>query len=160
MRQTFLFFLVWIFSSVFLFSQEVKKIGKEELKAMLNEPGDKIHVINFWATWCGPCVIEIPYFEKVSKEYPNDKVEFTLASLDFPSQLDSRLIPFLTQQKISLNVVLINEMDYDLWMKDVDPDWKGNIPATLIFNNANKQRQFISKAIDDKVLRGIIDKML
>ena len=152
--------IILFFSFSTLFSQEVKKIGSEELKAILNSPSEQLHVINFWATWCGPCVVEIPHFENVAKKYPSDKVKFILVSLDFPSQLEKRLIPFIEKHKISLNVILIEELDYDKWMRDVDPNWQGNIPATLFFNNPKGTRHFISNPLDEKDLKNIIEKML
>jgi thiol-disulfide isomerase/thioredoxin len=141
-------------------SQDIKKIGETELKAMLAVSTDKLYVINFWATWCGPCITEIPYFEKVAGEYPDDKVEFILASLDFPSQYEKKLVPFVKKQNLSIPVVLIEETDYDKWMREVDESWQGNIPATLFFNHAKQKRRFISKPMNDKELRQIINSML
>lgn len=142
------------------YAQDVKRIGESELKSILAIPTDKLYIINFWATWCGPCITEIPYFEKVAGEYPDDKVEFILASLDFPSQYEKKLVPFVKKHNLSIPVVLIEETDYDKWMREVDGNWQGNIPATLFFNNAQKQRRFISKPMDDKELRQIINSML
>lgn len=142
------------------YSQDIRRMGETELKAMLAVSTDKLYVINFWATWCGPCITEIPYFEKVAREYPDDKVEFILASLDFPSQYEKKLVPFVKKRNLSIPVVLIEETDYDKWMREVDGTWQGNIPATLFFNHAQQKRKFISKPMDDKELRQIINSML
>jgi len=155
-----LILIMLMFSAPILFSQEIRKIGAEELKAIINNKVDKLHVINFWATWCGPCVTELPYFQKISKEYPTEKVEFTFISLDFPSQAETKLIPFLKNRNYSLNVLLITELDYDLWLRDVDPEWQGNIPATLFYNNSDKKRLFVNDPMDDIELRTIINNML
>ena len=155
-----LLFIGFLLFSILSFSQDVLKIGESELKSMLSDPADKLHIINFWATWCGPCITEIPYFENVAREYENKNVDFVLASLDFPSQFDKKLLPFIKKHNIGLKVVLIEEVDYNKWMRDVNPDWQGNIPATLFFNNARKKSQFVSKPLEEKELREIIDAML
>jgi thiol-disulfide isomerase/thioredoxin len=53
--------------------QDVEYIKVPELEKILNNPDDRLYVVNFWATWCGPCVKEFPVFEKVSKEYTGGK---------------------------------------------------------------------------------------
>ena len=68
MKVYLLFILVFILAPR-SYSQDVKRMGETELKAMLAKTTDKLYVINFWATWCGPCITEIPYFEKVAGEY-------------------------------------------------------------------------------------------
>ncbi len=149
--------------SINLFSQtnhEIRKLGTEEIEDLLENDSDKLHVINFWATWCGPCVTELPYFEKIASELKHENIEFLLVSLDFPSQVDSRLIPFLQEKNISLDVGLITELDYDLWISKVDQEWKGNLPATLIFNNAKNKRSFTAGAVEEDELRELILKNL
>lgn len=137
-------------------SDKIRTIGVEEIEVLLENDADKLHVINFWATWCGPCVTELPYFEKVASELKTENIEFLLVSLDFPSQVDSRLIPFLKEKNISLDVALITELDYDLWISKVDEEWKGNLPATLIFNNPKNKRAFIAGALKEDELKELI----
>lgn len=141
-------------------AQDLKRIGSQDLINLLNESSDKLHVVNFWATWCGPCVTELPYFEEVAENYEGQGVEFTLVSLDFPSQVDSRLIPFLEEKNITLPVVLMEELDYDKWISKVDAEWKGNLPATLVFNNAQGKREFIPRAVEKKELTNVIENNL
>jgi thiol-disulfide isomerase/thioredoxin len=67
-------------------------------KKFLNKKDDKMYVINFWATWCAPCIKELPYFEKINKAYHNQNVEVILVSLDFPHLYDSKLKPFIKEK--------------------------------------------------------------
>ena len=152
--------IFFLFINLFLQSQVVSMIGVSEIKEMLNKEDDKLSVINFWATWCGPCVTEIPHFEKVANEFPAEKVEFILASLDFPSELEKRLKPFIKKNKISLKVVLIEELDYGRWMGLVDKNWQGNLPATLLINNARGKRIFTNQPLNENELRDLINRML
>ena len=112
--------------------------------------------MNFWATWCGPCVTELPYFQEALEEFSGQNVKILLISLDFPSQIDSRLLPFLEEKNIELEVVLMNDMDYNKWISKVDTNWKGNLPATLVFNNVSGKRKFISGAIEKEELFSMI----
>lgn len=140
--------------------QQIRNIGTQDLERLLKSPDDKLHVVNFWATWCAPCVRELPYFEKLSKAYDPDRVSFTMISLDFPSEVDNQLKPFLEKNRLSLEIALMQNLDYDTWISKVDKDWYGNLPATLVFNNHRKIRVFHPGEIDEAGLRKMIDQNL
>lgn len=141
-------------------SQEVERIKIPELERIINNPDDRIHVLNFWATWCGPCVREFPLFEKVAKEYNNKNVRFLMISLDFPSQIEKQLIPFLKKHNTTLDIAVMMDVDYNAWIDKVDNSWQGDIPATLVFNNARKQKNFHKGEIDEQGLRKLIEAYL
>lgn len=94
------------------------------------------YVVNFWATWCAPCVKELPYFEKLNSE--NKSVKVVLVSLDFKNQFETKLVPFVKNRKVNSEVVLLTDKDYNTWLPAVDKDWSGSIPATLIIKNGKK----------------------
>lgn len=104
-------------------------------KQILNDQ-NTIYVVNFWATWCAPCVKELPHFEKLNSE--NKKVKVVLVSLDFKNQFETKLLPFLKNRKINSEVVLLTDKDYNTWLPTVDKDWSGSIPATLIINKEKR----------------------
>ena len=101
----------------------------------LHKKDDKVYVVNFWATWCAPCVKEMPYFEKLSEEYKKDNVEVLFVSLDFPHLYDSKLKPFIKDKNIKSKVVALNDVDMNTWIPKVDENWSGSIPATIIYKN-------------------------
>lgn len=101
----------------------------------LQKKDDKVYVVNFWATWCAPCIKEMPYFEKLSQEYKNDNVEVLFVSLDFPHLYDSKLKPFIKDKNIKSKVVALNDVDMNTWIPKVDENWSGSIPATIIYKN-------------------------
>ncbi len=105
----------------------------------LNKKDDKVYVINFWATWCGPCVKELPYFENLNEEYKNKNVEVILVSLDFSHLYDKKLKPFIKEKKISSRVIVLDDVDMNTWIPKVDESWSGSIPATIIYKNDKKQ---------------------
>ncbi len=139
-------------------AQKIEKIGIPELEKILSSPEDVLHVVNLWATWCPPCVTELPYFEKLSKEYQDNEVKFLLISLDFPSQIESRLIPFLKTNNITADVRVMTNIDYNSWIEKVDSSWQGNIPVTLFFNNARKIKYFHPSEVTENELRDLIIK--
>jgi len=93
--------LLLAFTTVTSPAQDIEKIGVPGLEKILSSSEDVLHVVNFWATWCPPCVTELPYFEKLSRELQGKEVKFILISLDFPSQVESSLIPFLRKNNIT-----------------------------------------------------------
>ncbi|WP_298346343.1 TlpA disulfide reductase family protein [uncultured Algibacter sp.] len=101
----------------------------------LNKKDDKIHVINFWATWCAPCVKELPYFEKLNSTYNNQNVEVLLVSLDFPHLYDKKLKPFIKEKKLTSKVIALDDIDMNTWIPKISKDWSGSIPATIIYKN-------------------------
>ena len=113
-------------------------------KAIIKED-DTIYVINFWATWCAPCIKELPYFEKLHTDNP--KVKVILVSLDSRKDLEKKLIPFVEKKKITAQVVLLSDKDYNAWLDKIDASWSGAIPATLMLNGKRKlfaEREFDS----------------
>lgn len=106
----------------------------EELSSVFEKDSSKIRIINFWATWCGPCVKELPYFEEISKRYPKNEVEVILVSLDFPWHYESKLKPFLKKHQLESQVIVLNDTKSNEWIPKVDETWTGAIPATLITN--------------------------
>jgi len=150
--------VILILSATLSPAQKIEKIGVPELERILASPENVLNVVNFWATWCPPCVTELPYFEKLSKEFQGKGVKFILVSLDFPSQIESRLIPFLKTNKITADVRVMTDIDYNSWIEKVDSTWQGNIPVTLFFNNAAKKKYFHPSEVTEKELRDLLTK--
>lgn len=117
----------------------VKRYNYNQLEPLLNKKDDKIYVINFWATWCKPCVEELPAFEKLNETYKDKNVEVILVSLDFPKQVDKRLIPFIKKKNLQSEVILLDDVNEDVWIQKIDKDWSGAIPATLIYNKDKRK---------------------
>ena len=158
--SVYILVLSLIFSVSEVSGQKIEYIKVPELEKILKNPEDKLFVVNLWATWCAPCVAELPAFEKTAGDYDKSKVRFLMISLDFPNQIEKQLKPFLLKNKITLDVAVMMDVDYDSWIDKVDPQWQGTIPATLIFNNKDKIRYFHSGEISETELKGLINKFL
>jgi thiol-disulfide isomerase/thioredoxin len=139
---------VLCFSFLFLLSNTIQAQNVAvfdnylSLKEEILSDKNTIYVVNFWATWCGPCVKELPHFEQLNSENKNIKV--VLVSLDFKNTLESKLKPFLKKKSIKSEVVLLTDTDYNSWLPQVDKEWSGSIPATLIIKNG---QQFFAEKI-------------
>ena len=129
---------------------DVLTVDYNGLKPHLNKIEDKIYVVNFWATWCGPCVKELPYFEQIGQEYKDKNVEVLLVSLDFPKQKEKKLIPFINKKNLQSEVILLDDTNEQVWIKDISENWTGAIPATLIYNK--DQRKFFEKSFTKEEL--------
>lgn len=123
---------------------ELKVYDYEGFKLYLEKMDNKIRVINFWATWCAPCVKELPYFEKLNQQYKNHNVEVILVSLDFPHLYEKKLKPFIVKNKLQSEVIALDDPDMNSWIPKVSEGWSGSIPATIIYKN--DQRQFYEQS--------------
>ncbi|MFD0991460.1 TlpA disulfide reductase family protein [Mariniflexile jejuense] len=124
----------------------------------LNKNDDKIYVINFWATWCAPCVKELPYFEKLNSEYANKNVEVLLVSLDFPHLYESKLKPFIKEKKLKSKVIALDDVDMNTWIPKVNEAWSGSLPATIIYKN--NKRKFFEQSFTFQELEKEINQFL
>jgi thiol-disulfide isomerase/thioredoxin len=134
----------------------VKKI--DHLEKVLNSSPAEILVINFWATWCAPCVKELPLFDSLATR-KDARIKIVLVNLDFADKVD-KVEAFVTRKKILSEVFLLDEVDYNSWIDKVDPSWQGAIPATLIKNTQTGQRKFIAKELAEGDLEKVIQELL
>jgi thiol-disulfide isomerase/thioredoxin len=140
-------------------AQEIKEIKYQDLEAIFASNESKVNVINFWATWCKPCIEEIPVFESITKEYGSTDVTVSLVSMDFVSELEG-VKKFVAQKRLVSEVTLLNEPDYDTWINKVDQTWSGAIPATVIINTSTGEKKFFEKTMKQEELQAEIRKIL
>lgn len=130
----------FLFLSFIVKTQTVSHVYKiNELLNRINTPGET-YVINFWATWCKPCVAELPSFDSLSKI---SNVKILLVSLDFKEDIEKKVNPFLAKNNIKMECVVLDEINGNDFIDKVDKSWTGAIPATLF--KAGKNKIFIEK---------------
>ncbi|WDF66299.1 TlpA family protein disulfide reductase [Flavobacterium sp. KACC 22763] len=137
------FFYLFLFGiiSVSAYSQNVKLLNINQLNERIKNGKDSTYVVNFWATWCAPCIKELPHFEKLGAEHKSEKLAVLLVSLDFKSKLESNVIPFVKRKNLKNEVFLLNESNPQEFIDRIDPSWSGSIPATLFIKN--DKRKFV-----------------
>ncbi|CAN5190324.1 hypothetical protein BH23BAC2_BH23BAC2_06670 [soil metagenome] len=142
MKQALIAF-IFLFSSSLALGQQVELLKVDKLNERLEKGRDTTYVINFWATWCAPCIKELPYFEKLQVEQRKQKLKVLLVSVDFKSQLEKRVIPFVAKRGLKNEVFLLDEQDQQEYIDKIDKSWSGAIPATLFVNG--KKRKFMEQ---------------
>ena len=128
------------------------------LEPLINKKDDKIHVVNFWATWCAPCVKELPYFEMVNEKYKDNNVEVLLVSLDFPRNYETKLKPFIKKHDLKSEVIAFDDVDQNRWIPAINEKWTGALPATIIYNK--EKRQFYERSFTQEELETELKQFL
>jgi thiol-disulfide isomerase/thioredoxin len=139
-------------------TSKVQVVNFDQLEPLLHKRNDTIYLVNFWATWCAPCIKELPAIKSVEQKYANKKFKVLLISLDFQKDLTGRLEPFIKSKNITSDVFLLNDPNQNLWIDKVDVNWSGEIPFTLIYGN--HFRESYSRAFTLEELDSIINLKL
>lgn len=146
--------LVLLLTATSTFAQKAEIVKFSALQKIIDMKTDKIQVINFWATWCAPCVKELPLFEELH-DASIQNVEITLINLDFADKVD-KVNSFIVRKNINSKVLLLDEIDYNKWIDKVEKNWSGAIPATLVINSTTGKRKFVEKELE----KGDLEKMI
>lgn len=137
-------------------SQEVQVIKFADLQKKMLYTEAPLTVFNFWATWCGPCIKELPYFDALNQE--NENIKVYLVSIDFQNELE-RVKKFVSKRGFKSEVLFLNEKDPDTYMPNVSQEWSGAIPATLFVTDMGKT-YFHEKAFTEEDLKNTAKKYL
>lgn len=140
--RSLLLFIGILFFSLSASAQTPEVIYMDDLQEIFEAETDDLYVINFWATWCRPCVAELPYFDELQEEYADRHVKVLLVTLDFVEDMDSRVLPFLERRGPSSEVVLLDEPKPNSWIDKVSSEWSGAIPATVFVQKSKNIREF------------------
>ena len=141
------FFIALFLPMMVSFSDKPAIVKAEDLVKRYTNNSDTTYVINFWATWCDPCVKELPDFERLNNNYKNRKVKVILVSIDFMTDYETRVVPFVEKKQLKSEVMMLNESKPNDFINKINPRWQGSIPSTMIINNAQKYSDFFEKPV-------------
>ena len=150
MKKPF-FIIITSFFITSLFGQEIKKIKVTDLQKTIAESQTPL-IINFWATFCKPCVEEIPYFQQLIKQHQSDSVRFLLVSLDLENFYPAKIKSFAIKHKFTAPIAWLDEYNADYFCPKVDSTWSGAIPASLFINNKSGYRKFYEEQLSKEKL--------
>lgn len=138
--------------------QTIDVVNYDQLKEILNGKNEKLVVVNFWATWCQPCVAELPHFMEVNAEYVADDYEMILVSLDKASELNAGVQKMIDKLKITTDVYILDDNKrMNEWITAIDSSWSGAIPATVFYKN-NEKVFFVEGQMSKEELKNKIEK--
>jgi thiol-disulfide isomerase/thioredoxin len=138
-------------------AQEIPAVKFDGIEDLISEKSDKVKVINFWATWCKPCIQELPEFEKLNSD--NQDVEVYLVSMDFVEDME-KVERFVAARKLKSKVILLDDISYDSFMSKIDKSWSGSIPATLIVDGRSGKKAFYEKQFHEGELSTVLNNFM
>ncbi len=135
-----LFLTLWNCNAQNSGSYVLKAVNYDELKSIIQKEDGKLYVVNFWATWCKPCIEELPHFMEVNELYKSDpNFKMILVSLDNEKALDTKVKRFIESNHLNVDVYLLDDnKKMNEWIPATDKTWSGAIPATIFYKNKKK----------------------
>lgn len=146
MKSFCFFFLVFCSLAVSAQQKTIKLITAEKLEKRISNP-DTVFIVNFWATWCGPCVKELPLFDQLQKANAKQPLKVLLVSMDFKSKLESAVIPFAQKHQLTSEIFLADITNDQEFFNRIDKSWSGALPGTLVINNKKKLHKFYEQGL-------------
>lgn len=157
--KVLLFISIFTIFNIFSFSQNVSILKIIDLEKRIKNNSDTTYIVNFWATWCAPCVKELPDFDSISKVYKDKKIKVLLVTLDFQEDLKTKVLPFIKTKNIYSEVLLLDEVNGNYFIPKISDKWTGAIPATLIINQKRNFNHFFEKKLTFEFLKNELVKI-
>jgi thiol-disulfide isomerase/thioredoxin len=140
-------------------AQSIKRWKMDDLLQYIDK-SDSALVINFWATFCGPCIEEIPYFQTIATKYKEQKVKLLLVSLDFKEYYPQKIEAFAKRFGFTAEIVWLDEEKPDDFCPKIDSTWSGAMPATLFLNQKTGYRKFIEAQLKPEEVETAIKNLI
>ncbi|MFN8282998.1 MAG: TlpA disulfide reductase family protein [Chitinophagales bacterium] len=158
MKRLFILLVTYFFLLITIHAQDIKTVKIEELKKEYIKTNDTTYIINFFATWCGPCVQEMPVINKFYQTAKTQKIQLIFVSLD-GGIAPAKLQKFIKKQKMEAPVFILNESSDFSWLPYIDKRWQGSIPATMIVNAEKKVKAFFETPMENGQLEFYLKKL-
>ena len=151
--------IVVLFLGIIVNAQEVKSVKVTELAKTIHESKSPL-IINFWATFCVPCLQEIPYFQELTQQYKSKNVSLIFVSLDLKEAFPAKVSEMAKKLNLSFPVVWLNETNADYFCPKIDTSWSGGMPSSLFVNNAKGYHKFFEDQLSREKLESEIQEMI
>lgn len=154
-----LFAALFFFMGINAQAQDIPKWKTTDLQQLIDTSNGPT-IINFWATFCVPCIKELPHFQQLTQQYKDKGVQLYLVSLDVEEAYPKKIKTFTNRLKITAPTIFLDETNADVFCPAVDERWSGAIPATLFINKKTGYRKFVEDELSKESLEAEIKKML
>ncbi len=158
MRIGSLLFILFLSSVLRLEAQDIRRVKIAELDQLIRQTEHPV-IVNFWATWCKPCVEELPSLIREMKAHKEDSLQLILVSLDDKETFSGKLKDFIRERNYEGRFLWLDETNADLFCPVIDTTWSGAIPATLFLNKKRNYRKFFESKLTDALLVQILKEM-
>ena len=153
------FILTFLLAAASIDAQEVKAVKVTELSRTIKESKTPL-IVNFWATFCVPCLQEIPYFQEMAQQYKSQNVSLIFVSLDLKEAYPTKVNAMTKKLKLTFPVVWLNETNADYFCPKIDTTWSGGMPSSLFINNATGYHRFFEDQLSKEKLEKEIQEMI
>lgn len=154
MRKYCFIFLLGL-GSLSGYGQRAEIIKLPALQEIIQSDSDQVKVINFWATWCAPCVKELPLFQQLHETRKDVKVTLVSMDLDLDPNPE-KVYKFIARKKISAEVVILDEQNPNAWIDKIEKQWSGALPATIVINTTTGKKKFVERELHEGELEKLI----
>jgi thiol-disulfide isomerase/thioredoxin len=140
-------------------SQPLRKVKIGEVDEYIKNSKHPV-MVSFWATWCAPCVEEIPWLQEAAEKHKKDSVELVLVSLDFATYYPKKITDFIKEKNFKATFLWLDETNADFFCPVIDPKWDGTIPVTLLVNNKTGYRKFVNRQLTDRQVEPEVKRLI
>lgn len=158
MKKLFLFFIL-LAIGVSAHAQQIPALNARQIIAR-TAAKDTVYIVNFWATWCPPCVAELPEFNALQQRYAGKPVKVLLVSLDFKEDYPFKLARFLERKRMTPEVVWMSDTNPNVFIPLIEETWEGSIPATAIVHTGKNYKKFVEGTVTERQIATVVDKLL
>lgn len=145
-------------SQILQTSRRVEPINEQGLRQLIHERAGRILLVNVWATWCKPCVEEFPELIRLQHTYRDSLVDVIALSVDYPDEVESKIIPFLDSLGVPFTVYVADiARPVDL-INTLDSAWSGAVPATFVFDRQGQRRAFLLGQKSFETFKDAVDR--
>jgi thiol-disulfide isomerase/thioredoxin len=143
-------------------SKLVQPIDETGLQQLVKRAHGNVVLLNFWATWCEPCVEEFPDLMKIAQQFQPQGLKIIFVSIDEPEDIEGKVLPFLKAQGVAFRTYLKKTKDDEVFINTIDTKWSGALPATFIYDTSGAlvKRLVAQQSFDTfaEVLRPLLSK--
>ncbi|GMV53504.1 MAG: TlpA family protein disulfide reductase [Chlorobi bacterium] len=147
--------MITLFLSLAVLQIQLPSVKLNDLEARITAAPDTLFVVNFWSTWCKPCIAELPEFDDFHRMVSNKPIKVLLVSVDDIKDR-AKTEAFIGKRNLVAEVVLLNESKPQEWINWVSPEWSGAIPATLFVRSGTGTRKIYETTFTSSDLRDTI----